>query len=416
VRARPRSAKAHAELGMVYQANGLHRPAIMCYSNAERLAPEDARWTFRRTVLLLKIGQVETAMTMLGELAVAHPLDVLIQQYYGERLLASGDWDGAAGAFQSVIEARSASAAGYHGLGEVRLRQRDYNEARRLLEKALELDPLNRGARYLLGMTLRSLGLEDDARDALAAGEGAGRSLIPRDLAQGLTRFAVNVAADLRRARDLADSGDVKRARIALQNALRRHPNEPKVLNNLAAVNIRLGRYAEAESHLKRAETLGGAAVGTYCNLAFCYLKQIRLTEALAAANHAVALAPQLVRSHMIRARVLNRMGRHTEALDALGSARECDPRDVRIHVETGRTLAQLNRFGEAADAYQRVLRMTPDDVNARLGLAAVLIRLGRLDEAAEEWEAARARRADHPGVRQLEQMLNRAKGKRPND
>ena len=101
-------------------------------------------------------------------------------------------------------------------------------------------------------------------------GKQHGMRLTPREgLKLGLERADFRLARSYARKVLVADENDVQanfalgmgyftekqygRAEVHLKKCLRKAPNEPAVLNNLAIVQLRLGRYAEAETNAVRA-------------------------------------------------------------------------------------------------------------------------------------------------------------------
>ncbi|MEE8169153.1 MAG: tetratricopeptide repeat protein, partial [Phycisphaerae bacterium] len=368
VRQSPRSADTHGKLGMVYEANGMLREAAACYEAAEHLQPGEPAWPFHRAVMIQQLGQVREGLRVLKRLAAAHPKYASLQQHYGERLLEAGDWPGAARAFQRVIDTFPKSAKGYLGLGEVRLREREYESARPLLEQAVALKPSDKNARYLLGMVYRGLGMPEAARRELATGEGAKRSLMRDDLSRQIEEFAVNLTGQLRLSRRYEALGDLKSAAAILDRALQRRPNDAGITNNLASLYTRLGRLDDALRLLQRAKTLPEQRMVTYFNLTNCFLALERSNEALVSAEMAIRLGPRVAKCHLIKAVVLNRTERHEEALAALATAARCDPANARIFLETAKTLFSLRRYAEALPPYRRAARMEPHSLNAQIG------------------------------------------------
>ncbi len=412
VRRNPGSAEAHGALGMVYEANGFSNQAAECYARAEALAPQDARWPYRRAILEWQFGKVRSALDMLSKLVAAHPDSAAIQHRYGEYLLQSGDDANAEAAFERTIELAPHAPQGYVGVANLRLRGGDGEAARQLLEKAVALDPNYKPARYLLGLAYRALGRSEAAMRELKLGEGAHTEFLPEESTLQLASFAVNPADLVADARRLVMAGRPREAAELLESARRTRPGDLSILNNLGALYLDANAPERALRPLVEAERVDPAFPGTHLNLATCLLRLDRPEEALEHSRRAVELAPELPQALLVHVDVLWRLDRLDEALHFAEKAGRLDPNNPAAHVKLGRLCEGLGRLEAAESHYRRVVELLPDAAEAHAQLAGVLLRLSRIEEATAALADAERLNPEHPQVVALAREL--AKSRKP--
>ncbi len=332
VRRSPRSADAHGTLGLVYEANGLWNEAIQCYAIVERLLPNEPVWPYHRAIAMREAGDVEGALALLDRLAREHLDFAALQHRYGESLLEAGDLGGAAGAFRRVTALAPESALGYVGLGDVLLRRREYEQARKLLVRAVAMDPTYKAARYSLGLAYRGLGQDEAAKKALGEGLDAKRRVMSDSLTVRMKgKYTANVSEQLKAASRHRAQGRLVQAAEVLEALVDKMPDSTAALNNLAMVYLDQKRPAEAMELLLRAERLGDTLFATYLNQAACCLALDRQADALSYAQQAVQASPNDGRGYLATANVLLRSGRYSEARQSLDKAEKLLPRHPQL-------------------------------------------------------------------------------------
>lgn len=175
VRDSPGNPRAHATLGLVYEANELWHEALACYEQARALQPGEPIWLHHAAIAAQHIGDYAAAMVLLREGAERFPGFAPIQYRLGDLLLGQGLVDQAARAFEQTIRSAPDQSAGYVGLADVKLRQDAYVDAADLLERAIHLNRTDVTAHYLLGRAYRGLGRQQKAQRQLALGANTGR-------------------------------------------------------------------------------------------------------------------------------------------------------------------------------------------------------------------------------------------------
>ena len=209
-------------------------------------------------------------------------------------LVASGDLNAAQAELEGLQQEYSESAAVQAQLGELRLRQRDLTSARRSFERALELE---------------------------------------RDMVEPLAGL---LAIDM-------TTQQVEQARVRVEAALARRPDDPNLLLLAARTYAGAGDYVQTERTLRNVMEVDPNNVQAYAMLAQLYLLQDNLDGARAEFE---ALA--------------SRQSRPTAAMTMAGSI-----------------LQSQNRTSEARERYEQVLDLDPHAGAAANNLAWIYAQEG---------------------------------------
>jgi tetratricopeptide (TPR) repeat protein len=379
----PRDAASYAELGMIYEANMLWPDASRAYAVAVDLEPTSIWWRFHLAVATRTAGDSEEALRLLRELADEYPELAPAQQRLGEALTEAGELADAAVAYRHVIELQPGSPEGYHGLGEVRLLQRDYAAARELLEQAVALAPRYRGSRYALGLAYRGLGLLDDAQRELALGVDALPRYLTDPLASQIRDYAVNLPARRNKAAALLRGGRPDQAALLLEQVLKEQPGNATDLNNLAIAYMRMQRFDEARARLEEAQQIAPEKFSSWLNLSSLAIRTGDPGAAVVFAEGAVERAPTMPQTHVALAMAEAELGNFERTAAALESALQLDARDPQTHGMLAEVCVQLGRLELAETHFQSVLALVPDSLTGILGLGRLYLQQGHLDRAA---------------------------------
>ena len=335
-------------------------------------------------------------------------------------------------------------------LGEVVLRQRRPQEARRWFLRTLELFPGYPRALEGAGKTLlaekkprravdylrrAAAALPDRVSTHLALGRALAQSGQGPEAEAAVAR-ALELDPDRAVAADAAEAleeGRVQDAEKALRAHLADKPDDPLALRLLGRVAMESGRRGAAIRLLERCVASAPDFILAHNDLADLYMKEDRFEEALASVDRALELDPELAHSWVFRANVLSRAQRHDEALaaydralslspghsgamagkghvlktvgrttEAIGVFREC----LRAHPGFGEpwwSLANLKTFSFDADEVERLAQLVEDErlgdearVNMRYALAKHLENEERYDEAMTHYRAGAELRRAH--------------------
>jgi adenylate cyclase len=142
-----------------------------------------------------------------------------------------------------------------------------------------------------------------------------------------------------------------------------------------------------AEAAARRAVALDVADADAHASLALALQCRGDLEGALAEAEHAVTLAPNLAEAHENLGTALTMSGRPMEGLAALSTSIRLDPRGPRSALRRHQVTVNLyfsQEYEAAVEAAKHAIRFYPDFPLTYRWLAAALGQLGRTTEAKE--------------------------------
>jgi Flp pilus assembly protein TadD len=219
------------------------------------------------------------------------------------------------------------------------LRGGEAETAEAFARQALALSPRERGALYLHGLALLTLGR---AAEAIAPLEGA---------AEG-------------------------------------NP-DPAVETNLATALAQAGKEEEALAWLERAVSRTPPFAQAFFRLGALLHMRTRLADAKGVLQRAVELAPELADAWAALAEVLTELGETRAARDAYTQALAARPRWPQARRGIARTLMDEGEFKAAVALLRRLLEETPADAHSLLDLAFSLQELGQFEAALTAYRQA---------------------------
>ncbi|HYB08184.1 MAG TPA: tetratricopeptide repeat protein [Alphaproteobacteria bacterium] len=306
------------------------------------------------------------------------PSPLLIE---GMRLHQAGRLAEALERYERVAGNEPGNFAAFHLSGVLRAQQRNYEDARRRLEIALQIGPRSAVAQGDLGRVLRA---ERRYGEAVESFKRALQMMPERK------ETYVDLGATLTLAGRLQEAIDCYR------ESLRRWPDLPAAHNAIGKLSKALGKHNEAiaafasalrlapdnvEAHFQMGITFAG--LGQYDAAIACYGRVVRLSprfaqayaylggvlidvgrcdEAISACRAAVVINPDLAPAHNNMGIGFAKLGKRREAIECYRRALEISPGWAAVHKNLGNTLMELKRFDEAIACFGRVLSLKPGD------------------------------------------------------
>jgi tetratricopeptide (TPR) repeat protein len=172
-------------------------------------------------------------------------------------------------------------------------------------------------------------------------------------------------------------------------------------------------RLDDAERAAREALSSWPGDAGLLCELAAVLLAQQRYTDALPAADAAVAADPADERGHRLRGLLLSMLGRHAEALAAAWTAVSIAPQEPVAGVAYTRVLQRAGRLRDAAQAAGHVVTLAPSSAEAHFLLADVAGDLGDVATARRAYEETLRLDPEHAAARHDLAVLD-ARARRP--
>ncbi len=352
-RSQRRTDEAKREFDLAESWTNKSQEEIRVIVEVRRLLREGKKFAALGTVDQLKDSRDENTLLSVGIALGQH-------NYHGEALPI----------LERVVTINPNYAEGYYNLGRARALLHDPAGAARDLSRAVELRPQLYEAQTLLGTTLVSLGKNEEAvRHLRAAAElrpGSPRLLSMLGLQYLQLRYYDEAIKALSRAVELeSENADLHFLLIqahfrnhdyekALQAAQKTRARFPKLGRADLQVGIQLdnmGRYAEAEKHLRTA-----------------------LSE-----------DPDLFEARILLGDVLLKMGRPEEGIAVFQEAIAKSPRDVHAYAGLGKALIQLKRYRETVEAMEKAVALDSELAAIHLYLSRAYRSLGRAEDAKRE-------------------------------
>lgn len=381
----PQSAPAHEILGTALALQGKLPEAVLSLEKAVELSPQQASALTKLGDLALAVGQEAMAQDYFLEALAANAQDRRAHQRLGELYEREGHLDKAVKHYQLGILGTDPRYLGVKlNLAQIHVRQGEYQAARDLLKPFLSQDDVS-------PMALRTLA---------AAEVGAGQ--LPQAL-EYLTRAAdgpEDANAPL-----LIELGDVQLAlgdKEAAAESYRKAVNvaeDPVVaLLRIGDLQITMGAYDKAEQTFKEAITANPQAVQVFHGLGSLYGLTRRHDQAQAAFQQGLSIAPEsspLLRGAavaLIRQERLDKAEPYARQLAA-------QSQQVQDHFLLGSLLEQAGKTVEAEKVYRHALTLDGNFWPALNNLATLLLHKGEVDQG-----LAHARKAFESSVEQAVQ------------
>jgi protein O-GlcNAc transferase len=248
--------------------------------------------------------------------------------------------------FNQVLAADKRQFDALHMLGILQSRRRNYAEAVRLIDRAIEVAPQSAEAHADLGRIRFEMG------DAPQAAENYLRALaLDPDHAVALVGYSVI----------LRNSGRPREALAHCDKALALAPENPDALRYRAAALVDLARHEEALAAYDKAVALAPGDAEAWLGRALACVALRRPDDARAAIEKAVALKPNSPQAWLALGNILSAQGSHYQALAAYDKSLALDPQTADAWRGRASVLTAQNRHPDAAAAYEKLLAIRPD-------------------------------------------------------
>lgn len=370
VRAKPRDSARHATLGLIYAANDLWVWARPAFSNVVMLAPDEPLAQLYVGVAAQEVGDLEDALATYRGVTERFPQFGPGWFRLGELASKQGLLEEAERAFAKLVVLAPQEWRGPAGLGDVAFRNGKFTNALEHLERALVLEPQAGSVHHVYAQVLQTLGRTNEASWHRSMAQGVAGTPMPDDWSRQAVSHMKALSDQFEIAEDMAASGNPMGGVELLREALRFHPDDAAVLNQLAIACNRAGHPEQALAVLgpllsKQPDFLAG-----WITRSFSEAQAERFSDALASANRALALSTNVAQPYLARANALLGMERDQDAVFTFLEAARIDPRNAQILLELVDVLwRNLSRGPEALGYARKAFELNPSlpEVHARL-------------------------------------------------
>jgi Flp pilus assembly protein TadD len=395
-------AAACNNLGVLYQLEEAHGPAIRAYREAVYLDSAVPLYRFNLAMALRDIGSVERAYEELEEVLRLAPEAVDARLGLVELQSLLGNLEEALALTDAALE----KDPQHHGLWEIKSeilwKQQRFAEASAAARTAVATEPGCAVARHFLAVALnregRSAEAEAAARTALQLAPlnplfhltlgsiqtGAGQLVA----AEQSLRQAVALKADFQLAwrdlgRVLASRGQSSEAKSAFDKAGELDPDDLLVIRELGRLALREGRLDEAEQQFRKAMAAAPQDWECYFDLGQVLQRRGQMGDAERMYLRALEVAPSDSASfEKIGAMYRDQLGRLDKAEELHRKAVALSPRTGRAYSGLGQTLAMAGKMEEAERVVRQAAELEPGSSHVHTTLGEVLRLSGKIDEA----------------------------------
>lgn len=397
----PRDSHLREELALAYAANGFWAEARLLFDQLAILHPQDPLPLLYSGVATEELHDKAASLVLYRRVTEKFPQFAPGWSRLGTAALEADSFDVANSAFAQLRSLAPQEWRGPAGAGELELRRGKPAEAIPLLERAVQLNPDAKTAHHLLGRSYLSMRRTNDASLQFALGRNAEGHPMPDAWTDRALAHIKSRADVLRLAKDALDEGDPATAALYYEEIQVHHPNEPELLNQLAIAYNRLNQPAKALGLVERVLKTDPRHVAAQITAAYANSILGHHTEALAHADAAVQIAPDLALAHLARANAFLGQNHDLEAVAALESAHRSDPSNAQLLVELGTILwRNLDRPDAALERLESARKLDPALVTIYPRITALYLQLDRTtdaNETVEIWKLVRPRDPEIP-------------------
>ena len=374
---------AYGKLGMLLQAGEYYDAAEPCYRNAQTLAPTEVRWPYYLGLLHTDRGETERAEGYFKRVLELRPDDVATLIRLARLYVDEGRPDEAEPLFARALSVAPRTIAALAGLGRTALAKRNYLQAVKYLEEALQLDPEAESLHSPLAIAYRALGALDKAEPHLR--QWRNRDIfVPDPLKQDLDLMLESgLSYELRGVRAL-EAKDWKTAAELFRKGIERTRNDAllsrslrhKLGTALFMTGDQRGAREEFEEvvRLSPSDGVDESAAKAHYSLGVLMVSTGQSREAIEHFTASVKYQPTYAEARLGLADALRRSGRAEASLSQYDEAVKMNPRAVRGRLGYAMALVKLRRFQEARDWLAEATRHYPDQPELAHALARVLV------------------------------------------
>jgi len=214
--------------------------------------------------------------------------------------------------------------------------------------------------------------------------------------------------ASYKRGESFLSNGDLNRAFVEFQQALKANPESKETLNYLGYISTTYGKYKEAVSYYKKAIAIDPNYSEAINNLGTAYAKLEQWDEAIEMFTTALKDPTYRTPDHAYAnlGFVHYMKGDYRDAEKALKEALVRNPVSARTMYVLGLVYVQLGDDGLAIDSFMKAIGMVPDYTDAHWELANIYLRQGDNARALKHFEVVAEKGDDAAKVRKASEHI----------
>jgi tetratricopeptide (TPR) repeat protein len=330
-------------LAEVYVAQAKPLEAVAIVQKAVEEDPKNDTAISTRAALDLQYGgqaKQQGAINDLQGLLSRQPKDVVVRYNLARAYQARGEWDAARIQYSEAIRNQPNFVSAYVGLGQVYLAKRDYGKAITTADELFKID-------------------------------------------------AKNLAARVIKSNALTNSGNLRQARMDLENYLQETPNAPDLRFQLAIVDFLEDKLQVAEASFRKLRLEYPNDPRLMFAVAEVMLRTNRQAEALKFLGEESAKHPESGELRVAYANTALRIDQVDIAEREYKKILETNPKDFEVYLKLGETVRRKGQVQASIEYLKKGQQLNPTSAAASLQLAMTLDSAGMKQEAFAQYENA---------------------------
>jgi arylsulfatase A-like enzyme/Flp pilus assembly protein TadD len=319
---------------------------------------------------LIALGRRDDAVALLSSRLQDRPHDPDLLVAMARLRLRAGDTASAEAMLRGAVEADGLHTPANLALANLLDESNRGDEATRVLEALLQIDPGHPAALAALGR----IRLDDPAR---------ARPYLEEAVRLNPSRFEPHVSLGV----CYLKLGLPDKAEASLRRALALQPDDLRTRNNLGIALYLQRRSDEAEQVLRGILAEAPDFAEAQNNLALVLHGQNRIDEAERAARDALRLDPELRDASLSLATILHDQGRYREEVEVLGPLHDRNPEALDVAARLGVALESAGDCDGATPLLESALVAFPNEPRLMTASARCAERLGDIRRAVQLYE-----------------------------
>jgi tetratricopeptide (TPR) repeat protein len=194
----------------------------------------------------------------------------------------------------------------------------------------------------------------------------------------------------------LQTTGKMEEAVHSYQKAISIKPDLAEVHSNLGNILKEQGKLKEAVHSYQKAINIKPNLAEAHYNLGIALQRQKKLKEAVHSYQKAITIKPDYADAHSNLGNILKEQGKLKEAITSYQKAITIKPDYADAHSNIGIALKEQGKLDEAVASYQKAIIIKPDYADAHSNLGNALEEQDKLKEAATSYQKATSLRLNH--------------------
>lgn len=216
----------------------------------------------------------------------------------------------------------------------------------------------------------------------------------------------LNAKSSFQQAVNVHKAGDAAAAKHLYEEILRKEPDRPDVLYNLALALITLNEVEKAKETLESVLDKAPGHADALNNLGALLLKQDQTEQALQCFSSVINGNPTHVEARNNLAVTLLQLGKYYHAIQHFRLYLERSPDDIGARYSYATALLDFGDFTESIVEFEKVLYLKPDHWNALSNLGIAQLKSGQCEKAKENFEKVLREHPHSPEIAYLYSAL----------